>query len=491
MSKKTSNSSDGKLARYSISSLGIVFLMYCLVAPGAFGIEEIIPAVGPGLTLALLCAFPIIWALPISSLVSECCSLLPEEGGVYVWAREAFGEFWGFQSGWWNTVAIYVSCGTYTSLAASYVGQVLALSDVGIIVLKVAIIVFFTAVNLLGLKDVERVSDVFSIAIIVVFLVITIVGFINWQANPFTPFLASDTAGFDIGTGLSLCVWMYCGYECIATLSGEIEDKRVISRGLKLAMPLIALSYLLPTLAALGSLPQGSWELWTVESGVDGEGVGYASVLTSFLGQTGGLVFIFVAFVSQCALFNAYLASGSRGFFVLAEDRLFFPSIGKLSKKHGVPYIAVLSLAITALIFSQFEFTMLVEMEVFFILALYILLPLVVVRLRKKYPLEKREQEGSYAIGFGKPGLMCAVALPMVISVFVLASNGVWYLIGGFIAIATGPVCYVIFKRKYGGIGAGTGRFRLEEGDVKRIATLLGVAAGIVLLGLVWTLIFG
>ena len=81
-------------------------MIYCLVAAGAFGIEEMIPASGPGITLAMLIIFPFIWAWPISSMVAEMGAILPSEGGVYVWVKEAFGEFWGFQAGWWNTVSI-------------------------------------------------------------------------------------------------------------------------------------------------------------------------------------------------------------------------------------------------------------------------------------------------------------------------------------------------------------------------------------------------
>ena len=87
------------LKKHDIKVSGIVFMLYCLVAAGAFGIEEMIPEAGPGMTLLLLCIFPFIWAYPISSLVAECSSVMPSEGGVYVWVKEAFGEFWGFQTG--------------------------------------------------------------------------------------------------------------------------------------------------------------------------------------------------------------------------------------------------------------------------------------------------------------------------------------------------------------------------------------------------------
>ena len=91
------------LKKVNIGAFGIAIMLYCLVASGAFGIEEIIPLVGPGMTLILLAVFPFIWGHPISSLVAECNALMPAEGGVQTWARAALGEFWGYQVGWWQS----------------------------------------------------------------------------------------------------------------------------------------------------------------------------------------------------------------------------------------------------------------------------------------------------------------------------------------------------------------------------------------------------
>ena len=137
------------LKKHDIKVSGIVFMLYCLVAAGAFGIEEMIPEAGPGMTLLLLCVFPFIWAYPISSLVAECSSVMPSEGGVYVWVKEAFGEFWGFQTGWWATVSTYITNGVYVALVSGYVSQMIPMSYAGSLALKIGMIAIFTIVNLL------------------------------------------------------------------------------------------------------------------------------------------------------------------------------------------------------------------------------------------------------------------------------------------------------------------------------------------------------
>jgi len=155
------------LKKYDVKTMNIVFMIYCLVAAGAFGIEEMIPASGPGITLIMLMVFPFIWAWPISSMVAEMGAILPSEGGVYVWVKEAFGEFWGFQAGWWNTVSIYITNGIYVALVVGYIRNFVEMSDAMGFTVKILMIVIFTIINLLGIREVGWVSTFLSICILI------------------------------------------------------------------------------------------------------------------------------------------------------------------------------------------------------------------------------------------------------------------------------------------------------------------------------------
>ena len=79
-------------------------------------IRDSIPSAGPGLTLIILIVLPFVWARPISRLVAEANAILPREGGIYAWAKETFGEFWGFQAGWWTSMYTYISSGAYIAM---------------------------------------------------------------------------------------------------------------------------------------------------------------------------------------------------------------------------------------------------------------------------------------------------------------------------------------------------------------------------------------
>lgn len=482
------------LKKHDIKTPGIVFMLYCLVAAGAFGIEEMIPEAGPGMTILLLAVFPFIWAYPISSLVAECSSMMPSEGGVYVWAKEAFGEFWGFQTGWWATVSTYITNGVYVALVSGYVSQFIPMSTIGDQVLKIGMIAIFTIVNLLGLREVGGVSTILSLLIIAAFTLVAIVGLVNWQTNPVEPFMPEGYNLLDgLGGGICICIWMYCGYECISNMAGEVKNPQVIPKGLKIAMPIIALTYILPTLGGLASLPAGSWEMWSTEGGFSGEHVGYATILTQNLGPAWGYLFLVVAIISQCAIFNTYLASGSRGFFVLADDHLCPPILVKISKGRGVPHVGILSLAIVTYILSQSDFTTLVSMEVVFMLALYIILPLAVIKLRKKIPLEKRKERNLYYIKGGNGALVFFCGLPIVIAVVALLINGTDYLAMGLIALCTGPIAYYIFKRIYGGLAVNdpvhnpvNPKTKMAAGDTVRLGVFMMCAGVMAFLGQFW-----
>lgn len=477
------------LKKHDIKVSGIVFMIYCLVAAGAFGIEEMIPEAGPGMTLILLISFPIIWAYPISNLVAEMGSVLPSEGGVYVWVKEAFGEFWGFQAGWWATVSTYITNGVYVTLVAGYTSQMIPMSEVAVQALKIGMILIFTLVNLMGLKEVGKVSTVLSILIIAAFAVVAVVGFLNWNYNPVEPVVPPDYSILDgIGGGICICVWMYCGYECISNMAGEVKNPQVIPKGLMIAMPFIALTYVLPTIGGLASI--GNWENWSTDGGFSGQSIGYATVLTENLGQVWGYIFLVIAIVSQCAIFNTYLASGSRGFFVLADDHLCPRFLVKVSKRRGVPYVGILSLAVVTFLLAQSDFTTLVMAEVVFMLALYIILPLAVVKLRKTLPIEERKAKGLYVMPGGKSGLIFYAGFPIVIAIFALLINGTDYFCLGLIATGTGPIAYLIFKWIYGGLWKNdpekypiNKKTKLAFGDTIRVGIYCIISGGFAFFG--------
>ncbi|MEH6549581.1 MAG: APC family permease [Pseudomonadales bacterium] len=471
------------LKEHKLKLSTVVFIMYCLVAGGAFGIEEMISASGPGLTLLMLVVLPFIWAGPQALVSAELGSAIPEAGGFYKWVQRGLGEFWAFQAGWCRTVSSYLDNTIYVVLAVSYLGMLLPLTAVEAYLCKAVIIVFFTYINLRGIKDVGRLSTFFSLSVMIAFAFVAVVGFINWNQSPIAPFHHPDQSLFSsIGASLAIGMWCYSGYTSMSTLAAEIEDKTLIPKGLLILLPLSALSYILPTAAGLAAL--GSWDMWST-----GGGVSYGHV-AALAGDVFFPLFIGVAILANLSIFNAYIISISRCFFSMAEDNLVPRSLVKLSKSHSVPYIGVLSLGVFCLFACTFDFTILVTVSVILLMVDYVLVWIAGIRLRQNEP----DMPRPFKIPVGTAGFILIVTPGISIAVISLFLNGTDYFLGGMFGIISSPLMYYIFKLKYGGLTANDAekypvnpKTKLAYGDLYRMASIFGLFA---LLGFVGAYVF-
>ena len=435
------------LKKAKLSTIGVVAIIFSFVAAGAFGIEEAIAASGPGLTLIMLLVFPFVWAFPLSEMVSELGSLIPTEGGIYSWGRESFGEFWGWQIGLWSALTTWMCQAQYCALVVGYAAKFVNMSPTGEYIAKIVMVVIFTVINIIGLDWLEKLETVFTVLVLVAFGAVTVVGFLNWNYNPLEPLFNPEEGLFhSIGGGIAIIIWMYMGYECMSNMAGEMENPQIIPKAMRISQPVIALSYILPTLAALAAI--GSWSSWSTESG--GGAVGYADVLIQYVGNWAGLAFVIVAVISNCSIFCSYIAHGSRAFFVMADDHMF-PLIMKKVDKRGIPTVSIILLAIFTIITCKFDFTTLVMATTPIQLYMYLAMILCVVQLRKLYPTDERKKLGLTVMPGGSVGFAILSICVFVICMFAIYVNGTDYFITGFLVLFLGLVGYVLCKWFYKG----------------------------------------
>ena len=468
------------LKKYPMKMSTVIFMIFCLCAAGAYGIEDMIPEAGPGLTLVMLIVLPFLWSVPMGLVAAELGSALPQEGGFYRWVQRACGEFWGFQAGWWRTISIYIDNTIYVVLAGSYFASVADLTPVEEYAFKASVIVFFTYINIRGIQDVGKVSSVLSLIVIAAFAMVAIFGFANWQGNPFEPFTPPDqTVWQSIGAAMAIGVWVYSGYESMSTMAGELEDPQVIPKATLISIPLIMAVYILPTMGGLASI--GDWQDWSSDGGLS-----YSDVVSDVVPAL-GLGFVIVAVLAQFSLFSTYLASGSRGFFAIADDKLAPPFLVKCSADRGVPYISVLLMGGTSLVLCAFPFEVIVVVDVMLFISAYILIFVAACVLRVKEPnLERPFKVPLKTVGFIA---MCVPPVFIAFSVFFI--SGIDYFVAGLLALLSGPLAYGIFKRKYGGLARRDPTrhpvnpiTKLAMGDTARLATLLGVMTVVGLIGI-------
>ena len=423
----------------------VVGMFYAICCAGAFGVEEMIPECGPGMTIALLIGLPIVWGLPYSYIIAEMGAARPVEGGTMIWIKEALGEYWFsicvFVEAVWTLV-----CNTvYIVLAVSYLGKLVELTQVEAFAIKAGLILLFFVINVIGLKEVGFVSTALSILIMIAFAAVAVVGFMNWSQNPFEPFVPADVEIFEgLGTGLAIGIWMYSGFDELSVFGGEIENShKIIPKALLIVIPLMCLTYILPTMGGLASI--GQWEDWTTEI----DGVGYSEVLLDFAGPVAAGIFLIIAILGQLAIFNVCLATGSRTLLILADSNLAPKGLARLTKKKGTPYVALIIVAVITMALIPFDFGFLVVVDVFFMLLMAILTVISCAILRRG---AAKNDLGHFRFPGGTPMHNVCVGLVILVCIASVLLNGTEYFLGGMIWLMIVPFLYIICKKIWGGL---------------------------------------
>jgi amino acid transporter len=433
------------IVKRRVGVTSVVGMFYAMCCAGAYGIEEMIPETGPGLAIVLLVVLPFVWALPYSYICAEMGSARPVEGGNIIWVKEALGEFWFgimvFVNFIWGLVANTV----YVVLAVSYLGTIIPLNDYQAYAIKIGMIVIFFVINLLGIKEVSFVSTVLSVAVLAVFILVAVFGFANMGSNPVEPFMSDEYDGnifMTLGAGLAVGIWMYSGFDEISLVAGEIKDShKVIPKALMIVIPLMILTYVLPTLAGLGSV--GEWTDWTTESG----GVGYHTVLAEFAPPIFGVIFVIVAILGQSAIFNMCVTVAARSSLILADEHFGPRALARLTSKRATPYVSLIVVAVvTALLLGTpkhpLGFTFLVVVDVFFSVIVCALTVVSAIILRRRIPAS----EIPFKVPGGKIGHNVMAVLCLFFCVAIVLVNGTEYFLGGYAIMLVIPIIYVICK---------------------------------------------
>ncbi len=286
-----------KLKR-ELTLLPLFGLIYFTVCGGSFGAEPMVSLSGPGLTLILFLATPLLFSIPNMLMVREMQSMMPVEGGYYHWLKKAFGPFVGFMGGWMNWVVSWVDVSIYPVWAAYYLGYFIpALRngatiggvDVPAWVLSWSVaITLIWAVSALNIRG-ARLSGLFTSwlgAIMMVPLVLmSIVGIAAWIKSGTTihlPFLASGEAvSFStlipaLGTGIYVAMWNFMGWE-LPTAAGDevVNPKKTYPLAMVIVLLATIATYSIPTVAGLygGAGADGKYLLWGAEASDEEVGI--------------------------------------------------------------------------------------------------------------------------------------------------------------------------------------------------------------------------
>ena len=286
--------------------------------------------------------------VPLAFTVIELSSRYPDEGGIYVWTKHAFGDFGGFMTGWtyWGANLTYLPGLLYfTASTALYMfgTRYTHLQDSPTYFITVAMIglVIAATMNIVGLEVGKWLSAAGAIGAWIPMLLLIGMGLVAWarfgSATPITAHSLLPTTGLRDMVFWSTIAFAFTGLEAGSFMGEEIvEPRRTISRAVLIAGVSIAVIYILGTLAILLALPQAE---------ITGLG-GIMDAITATgarIGVTGVAPIAAILIVlSTLGGVGVWLAAPARLPFVAGIDRYLPAAFGRLHPKYGTPHIALL-----------------------------------------------------------------------------------------------------------------------------------------------------
>jgi amino acid transporter len=434
---------------HQVGLIPLLFLTYGYTTGGPFGYERMFSLSGPGMALLFLLAVPLLYSIPMSLAAAEMNSVLPVQGGFYRWARATFGNFWGFQTGWWNWTGTFLMNSAYGVQFMDYFGQFLG-TQFAPLEKWLGAAAFLWLIAWANIRGIE-VAGWFAVALQLVIFVpvawLCVAAAGQWQHNPVAPLVppgAPLSAAF--GAGLALAVWLYSGYEQLSSVAEEIKDStRTFTRVLAWMTPLAVLTYALPTMLALAAL--GNWREWNT---------GYlASAAGAIGGPALGAAMLAASVVGTASLSNSTVLSTSRVPFAMAEDGYLPRWLAELHPRYRTPTRAIVMATILCSAVAVTNVVELVAVYIWTRIASSTLTLLAAWRLRAKMPEAVRR----FRIPGGALGLVYAVAVPIVFFAACLYYSDPVAIRYGPWLLATGPVAYWILRMTRGAM-------RQETADV-------------------------
>ena len=294
--------------------------------------------------------------VPLAAAVLEMSSRYPEEGGIYVWSKKAFGDFGGFMTGWiyWMSNLPYFPGVLYFAAAnilfmggSRWLG--LSGSSAYFLWTSVAILTLATWVNLIGLEFGKWLNNAGAVARWVAAL-----GLIAMGGMALSRFGSATSFAFD---GLipaasikhlifwSTVAFAVTGLEAASFMGDEIRDAaRTIPRAIYTAAPIVILIYLLGTVSVLVALP--SSEITNMQGVMEA----IASV-GARLGLPGiAPITAFIVALSALGSVGAWLGATARLPFVAGIDRYLPASFGRVHPKWGTPHVALITQSVITLV---------------------------------------------------------------------------------------------------------------------------------------------
>jgi glutamate:GABA antiporter len=308
---------------------------------------------GPG-SFVLWIVAAIFFFLPSAVTVAGLSRRLPEEGGMYIWTKQAFGDQHAFLCGWFYFISnvlylpsLLLAGISMTAYAFGALGQRLVEERGFAISITLAVLWAAFAANFFGMKVAKWISALGGSSTFIIGAVLGVLAIVGGlHSGMATRFELLPKANLTTVNFWSQIAFAFVGLELAPIVSAEIRNpRRDLPRAALISGILSAGLYIGVTAALLVLLrpEQISPMTGLAEAGVSGaQKLGTPSVATLLA------ILIGAALVGQL---DTWIAGNTRLPYAVGLDRYLPPAFSRVHPRWGTPYVSLLVQAVAATLF--------------------------------------------------------------------------------------------------------------------------------------------
>jgi APA family basic amino acid/polyamine antiporter len=274
----------------------------------------------------------------------------PETGGQYAYLRDAWGPVPAFLYGW--ALLLVIQSGGMAAVAIIFARHLLVLTGWAIPegAIAAATLAVLTLVNCLGVK---AGSNVQSLLMLLKLAAIGALVGCGWWLVPVHPATAAAplvdpplSLGLvaAIGAATTPVMFAYGGWQTTSFVAGEMRDpRRHLARGVLLGVAAVVLLYTAVAFVCVWALGPAALAATHTPA---------TDAMRAALGDTGATLIALGIAISTLGFLSQGMLTAPRVYFAMAEDRLFFPAVARVSARTHVPVVAIALQGIAATIIA-------------------------------------------------------------------------------------------------------------------------------------------
>jgi glutamate:GABA antiporter len=315
---------------------------------------NVVPSIAAngGVTVWLWIISLLLFFWPQGIAVIELAHRYPGEGGVYLWAKEVFGDFHGFLSGWcyWTNNMLYVPTVMLYFVGVSVYAlgpnhQSLADNKLFAAVASLTLLALLTLFNILGLGVGKWINNLGAIGTFIAAAVLIGLGIVVWSRFGTTltaaDFKIPSDPRFVLNSFGVICFGLV-GLELASVMGDEIQDpRRTLPGAVAWGGVLSGALYVGATLTLLIAVGKNVNVLQ-----------GIVQAVTHMAGRVGlnwiTIPFALMLSLSIAGIGSAWMGGSARIPFVAGLDSYMPSWLGKVHPRYATPYAALIVQAVVS-----------------------------------------------------------------------------------------------------------------------------------------------